>query len=439
MERKDVRNGMMSGGMFGLLLLLRTQSIIILPALFIVVILIYGVRSRDWALALLVFLAGFIITITPWLLHNYLKTGQLTFDAPFEYQVIASQYKYTGNLDLQNVNLQGKSLIGILITFALKDPKFVMGFIATHFFATQINGLLALPLIAPYNGLFAPINLYWMSWDGSLTWYNLVVILIYMAVIAIGIGSVWKRFRWNGLIPLAFSLGYSLANGIGRFSGWRYDLPADWISYFYFGIGIVEIFIVIAINFGAKSESLYTPIPEEKTPDNNWNRGLGLTGILTCIFVLVSALPWIAEGLTNPRYSDQTVAKLESTLSNSTFIQSSGVNPTEIEMFIASPKATMQIGRILYPRFFTRNQGLSSSNPWPAYAPRDFPRLGFVLINQARKDEILPIRTNPNNFPANSDAIILGCQRTDYIEARLVYFPETKAVYLSTPLSDPCN
>jgi hypothetical protein len=99
----------------------------------------------------------------------------------------------------------------------------------------------------------------------------------------------------------------------------------------------------------------------------------------------------------------------------------------------------LQIGRILYPRFFTRNQGLSSSHPWPAYAPRDFPRLGFVVINQNRKDEILPIRTNPNNFPSTSDAIILGCQRTDYIEARLVYFPDTKAVYLSTPLSDPCN
>jgi len=78
-----------------------------------------------------------------------------------------------------------------------------------------------------------------MGWN--LDWFNSVLVIIYLAVIAIGLGAVWKRLRWVGLVPLAFSLGYSLANGVGRFSGWRYDLPADWISYFYFGIGVAEI------------------------------------------------------------------------------------------------------------------------------------------------------------------------------------------------------
>jgi hypothetical protein len=439
MERKDWRNGLIAGGMFGLLLLLRTQSLVILPVLFVVVILVYGFRNRSWAPALGFFLIGFIITIAPWILHNYLRTGQVTFDAPFEYQVIASQYKYTGNLDLQNVDLQGKSLFGILMTFAIKDPKFVLGFIATHFLATQINSLLALPLIAPYNGLFAPINLYWMSWNGSLSWYNLLVVLIYLVVIAIGLGSVWKHLRWMGLIPLAFSLGYSLANGVGRFSGWRYDLPADWISYFYFGIGIAEIFGIIAMSFGAKRERIFTPILEEKMPDQKRLQDLPLTGILICVFVMVSALPWFAEGLVGPRYTDQTAAKLVSTLSNSPSVQIEGISPAEIEMFMASPQATLQIGRMVYPRFFTRNQGLSSSHPWPAYAPRDFPRLGFVLLNQTRRDIIFPTHTNPNNFPSTADAIILGCQRTDYIEVRLIYFPDIKTAALSTPLSIPCN
>ncbi len=274
LERKDWRSGLVAGGMFGLLLLLRTQSMLILPLLFILVILAFGLRSRGWMLALVFFLVGFAVTITPWLLHNYLKSGQLTFDAPFEYQVIASQYQYTGNLNLQGVDLQGKSLIGILLTFAIKDPKFVLGFIATHFFATQINGLLALPLIEPYNGLFAPLNLYWISWDGNLSWYNFALVIIYLAVIAVGLGAVWKRFRWVGLVPLAFSLGYSMANGLARFSGWRYDLPADWISYFYFGIGVAEILGAVALIFGAKSEKIFTSISNYWLPDTKWNHGL---------------------------------------------------------------------------------------------------------------------------------------------------------------------
>ena len=388
---------------------------------------------------MVLFLAGFAVTITPWLLHNYLKSGQLTFDAPFEYQVIASQYKYTGNLDLQNVDLQGKSLVGVLLTFALKDPKFVLGFIATHFFATQINGLLALPLIEPYNGLFASVNLYWMTWDGNLSWINSVLVIIYLVVIAVGLGAVWKRWRWVGLIPLAFSLGYSMANGIGRFSGWRYDLPADWISYFYFGIGVAEILAALAMVFGAKREAIFTSLSNFKSPALKWNQGFMLTGVITASFVVVGALPWMAEGLAAPRYSDQSQTRLVTTLSDSTSVQHLGVNQTQIEMFTAQPQASLQIGRVLYPRFFTRNQGLASSHPWPAYAPRDFPRLGFVLINQSRTDLVLPTRTIPDPFPSASDAIILGCQRTDYIEVRVILFPGSDIAYLNTPLTTPCN
>jgi len=439
LERKDSRSGLIAGGMFGLLLLLRTQSMLILPLLFILVILAFGLRSRGWILALVIFLAGFAVTIAPWLLHNYLKSGQLTFDAPFEYQVVASQYQYTGNLNLQSVDLQGKSLVGILLTFAIKDPKFVVGFIATHFFATQINGLLALPLIEPYNGLFAPLNLYWMSWNGSLSWYNAALVIIYLAVIAVGLGAVWKRLRWIGLVPLAFSLGYSLANGLGRFSGWRYDLPADWISYFYFGIGVAELLAAVALIFGAKSEQIFTPISNDLVPDTTKNHGNLLTGVMIGVFVMVGALPWLAQGLAAPRYSDQTLTKLVTSLSDSSSVQQLGVDRNQIEMFSAAPQTTLQIGRVLYPRFFTRNQGLASSHPWPAYAPRDFPRLGFELLNQSRKDVLLPSRSIPDPFPSASDAIVLGCQRTDYIEVRLILFPDSNTAYLGTPLTVPCN
>ncbi len=291
LERKDWKSGLLAGGLFGILLLLRTQSMLILPVLFLLVILVYGLRSRGWVVALAFFLIGFAVTIAPWLLHNYIHSGQLTFDAPFEYQVVASQYQYTGNLDIQNVDLQGKGLLGILLTFALKDPKFVFGFIATHFFATQINGLLALPLIEPYNGLFAPLNLYWMTWDGGLSLPNSLLVLIYLAVIAVGFGAVWRRLRWIGLVPLAFSLGYALANGVGRFSGWRYDLPADWISYFYFGIGVAEIFSLSALLFGAQSEKLVTPVSTDLLPASKWSQGLLIVGA----FALVGGLPWLAE------------------------------------------------------------------------------------------------------------------------------------------------
>jgi hypothetical protein len=435
LERKDWKGGLTAGGLFGILLLLRTQSIVILPVLFIPVILIYGLRSRGWAVALAFFLIGFGVTIAPWLLHNYIHSGQVTFDAPFEYQVVASQYQYTGNLDIQNVDLQSKGLLGILLTFVLKDPKFVFGFIATHFFATQINGLLALPLIEPFNGLSAPINLYWMTWDGSLSLSNSLLVFIYLAVIAIGLGAVWKRLRWIGLVPLAFSLGYALANGVGRFSGWRYDLPADWISYFYFGIGVAEILGLLALLFDAKSEKIFTAVSTEQLLASKWQQGI----LLAALFALIGALPWMVEGLASPRYAEQTAAKLVVGLSDSSSVRRLGVSQAQIEGFVAAPQTTLQIGRVLYPRFFTRNLGLASSHPWPAYAPRDFPRLGFVLLDQSRLYAVFPTRTVPDPFPSAADAIVLGCQRTDYIEVRLILFPDSDTAYLDTPLTAPCN
>src|SRR5258706_446002 len=118
----------------------------------------------------------------------------------------------------------------------LAGMVFVFAIATTHFFNTEIGGLLALPLIKSFDGLLAPVNLYWVGWDGSLEWYNFLLVLFYLVIIAVGFGAAWRRAAWIGLVPLAFNLGYALANGISRFSSWRYNLPVDWVIYFYFAI-----------------------------------------------------------------------------------------------------------------------------------------------------------------------------------------------------------
>ncbi len=230
LERKDKLSAFIAGGIFGILLLLRTQAMLILPLIIVVAFLALHSKKQPspngmiWLVPLLLFGVGVFISVIPWLTHNYLRIGKFAFDAPFQLQVLASQYAYTGNLDFTAVDLENKSLSQILITFAFKDPRFVAGFITNHFLATEVGALLALPLIVSFNGLHAPINLYWTSFNGTLGLSNILLLIVYLAVIAIGLGTAWKRWRWIGLLPLAFNLGYAAANGIGRFSGWRYDL-----------------------------------------------------------------------------------------------------------------------------------------------------------------------------------------------------------------------
>jgi hypothetical protein len=434
LESKSQKEAFLAGGAFGLLLLLRTQSMLLLPGILLVALLVLGWKSKTFYLLTSFLFLGLMVTVIPWLTHNYMQTGQIAFDAPFQYKVIASQYSYSGNLDIYNYDFEGKGLGQVLIEFALADPKFVFGFITNHFLAAQVGGLLALPLIKPYNGIFEPINLYWMDWSGHLEWYNIALLILYLALIAIGLGAAWRRWRWIGLLPLAFSLGYALATAIGRFSGWRYNLPADWIWYFYFGIGFAELLRHAALAFGAENAMIAPPKRQTGVltvqPLRAWN---GLS--LTLLFVLISASPWLIKNIAAPRYSQQTPVALETKIAS----LSNAPTAEEIQAFATQPEAFIQEGRVLYPRSFSRDKGLSSTNPWPAYEVRDYPRLGFLLLNQRTISAVFPGRLESMPFPHAADAVILGCQREDYVEVRLVAFPELDTVYLSAPLTEDCS
>jgi hypothetical protein len=436
MEQKDLKNALIAGGAFGLLLLLRTQSMLVLPFIFLTALLVFGWKNRSSYLQISVFILGLIVTIAPWLIHNYLQTGQLAFDAAFQYKVIASQYSYSGNLDIENYNFEGKGLGQVLIEFALKDPAFVFGFISNHFLATQVDGLLALPLIKPYNGILEPVNLYWMDWDGHLEWYNLILVIFYLIVISLGLGSAWKRWRWLGLLPLVFSLGYSIATAIGRFSGWRYDLPADWVWYFYFGIGCAELLFEVALVLGAKAEQVFRA---ERREDANvvrtqTKRPFQQIVWLVILFAFIGSFPWLIENIAHPRYTDQSQTILEKKIA----ILPNAPTMDELVTFASQAETFLQMGRVLYPRFFSKNDGLASTNPWPAYAFHDYPRIGFLLLNQTNISVVFPTKKIAQ-FPHAADVIILGCQRDGYVEARWVAFPELNTVYSSDPLMETCS
>jgi len=94
---------------------------------------------------------------------------------------------------------------------------------------------------------------------------------------------------------------------------------------------------------------------------------------------------------------------------------------------------------LLYPRFFVRGKGLTSANPAPAYAKQDFTRMGFILLNQTSTSVVFPVKNIPGVMPHAGDVIILGCQREDYVEARLIVLPEHRIIYGKNLLTTPCS
>ncbi|MBI5951094.1 MAG: glycosyltransferase family 39 protein [Chloroflexi bacterium] len=428
LERRDLKSTLTAGGFFGLVLLFRTQSLLVLPVVFILAWFVYQRKTKDWIVAGVVFAAAMLLAVLPWLTHNYTVEGQFTFDDPRQAAIIYSQYSFTGNLDLSQFNPETDSVGERVLSFSLENPAYVAGFITTHILNTEIGGLLALPLIADFESLSAHVNLYWVAFDGTLPWYNVALLILYLAVIAVGLGAAWRRTGWLGLLPLAVNLGYTLANGISRFSGWRYNMPVDWVIYFYFALGVMELLGGLTLLFGAKAEKTFPVYVQPETKPISLRDFRPQYVFILLAFIFAGSLPWLAKGLAQPRYTasqPELIAKLEA----------SGYAVDDVNAFLSQPGAILTEGRMLYPRLYRRHEGMSSAHPWAAYAVADYARIGFLLLNDHRSDMIF-VTKEVLDFPQGADAIVLACQHDGYFYVHLIDFGSRS--YQSTPLSEPC-
>jgi hypothetical protein len=427
LERRDLRSTIITGGAFGLLLLFRTQSLFTLPVVFILAWFMYARRTGEWIKAGIVFACAMAVTVLPWLLHNRLISGVFSFDDPAQMAIIYSQYSFNEGFNLEEFDIHSTSLGGRMLEFTMQNPAYVSRFIAGHFLNTEIGGLLSLPLIKSFEGLHEPINLYWVGWDGSIEWYNFLLLTMYLGVIAVGLGAAWRKAGWLGMVPLAFNLGYALANGISRFSSWRYNLPVDWVIYFYFAAGMIEIFYGISLTLGSKA----MPAPGTGSLNSSmvWSDFKPKYVLILLAFAFVGGLPWLAKGIASPRYiaTDQELA---------TRLSTNGYPTAEIEAFLQQPGAVLVEGRLLYPRMYRREEGVFSANPWPAYVVKDYARIGFIVINERHYSAIF-ITRDLLDFPQGADVTLLGCQRENYIEVRVIDFRGKS--FESAPLSQPCD
>ncbi|MBV6394681.1 MAG: hypothetical protein HFACDABA_00247 [Anaerolineales bacterium] len=418
------------GGALGILLLLRTQSAFLAPGIILLALLSLWPDWKRWILNSVIFALGMILAVSPWLARNYAVTGQASLDDPAQILMVASLY--SGGTPTSNnglfVGQTPDEISARILDIILQRPAYVAYFIANHFLANTIDALLVLPIFARYDGLTAPLHVYWFEWKTYLTPLNQFLIFIYLLVIALGLAAAWKRLRWLGLLPLIFFIFYTASTSLARISGWRYIFPADWVSYFYFGIGSVEILTGLLTLFNVDSLRLSSD-PEPASPRRPVSPARAI--LVACALLLAGSLPSLAE-----HASANQIASLCADLS---CFDSYNVSASQIESFLAQPGAATLTGRVLYPRYFGRNDGLPSTNPSPAYAPRDYPRTGFYfLVPGDMKLAVLPMK-GAQPFPNAADAYLLGCQRDRYIEVKMIIFLKDGLTYTNGNLTDLCS
>jgi hypothetical protein len=428
------------GGLLGLQMLLRSQSMFVAPGIILLALFVMlaertgasPIRTvvvlKKWVVQSVLFGAGAALAIAPWLARNYSVTGQLSLDDPAQVLSIASMY--SGGTPTSNYDLfegQSPSEIGAYVTDTiLHRPGYVAGFVGNQFLGNLIDTLLVLPIFARYDGLSTPIYLYWYDWTGHPSAANIALFLVYLAVIAVGIAAAWKRLRWAGLLPLVFYLLYVFSTSLARYSGWRYIFPADWVGYFYFALGFIELATGVCALFGfvAQIANLRKAAP----------RQIGnLTYIAFAGLILfIGGLPWIVETRVPQRAfpcADSPVACLAER----------GANQSQAQTFLAQPGAVSLSGRVFYPRYYARNEGIASTNPSAAYGPRDYPRMGFYFfVGDSVVQAVLPMK-GAHPFPHAADAIVLGCQREKFVEVKMIVFLDSGLTYISGALTDSCE
>jgi hypothetical protein len=442
-----------AGGVLGLTMLVRSQVILLLPAILILAWFPCKKQPLVWLKSSGALLLALVITLAPWFWRNWTASGEGILADPepsgivFRFssldKTIAPQFANESNEDYADRQRIATN------RYIREHPLEIAGVITGHFLNNQISSLLMLPSTLPvlshlqitpeelqHPGLirlsiqdlcctprsYVKLSAYWdKNWDSHFQVDSGMVIWGSLILLSTGVGIAGMRHSTASLAPLVVGLTYAATSPLARLSGWRFNAPVEWVTILYYCIGLVQACFWVAMIFDNRfipagwENQTSTAIPARQEYGRYPWRRSALIGLL--FFALAASIP-IAERTIPNRYQGMSVQNTLDSLEQAGALQAAGVDMAEINQLLMKENSVSVIGRVLYPRYYEAKKGAPSIK-WPSFAPRDYPRLGFYLI-PGDLSIVLPLNKPPERFPNGSDVLILGCLREDYVEALMV-------------------
>jgi hypothetical protein len=432
------------GGGIGLILLLRPQFTVIIPVVILLVILKFIKHPSQAAKSIGLLSVGFALTLTPWFYRSYHQTGRIALNDPNQMAFLTQQYRLqpgTGEIRIESGESTADYIQKIntyLKEFIIQHPLEVTGFISAHFLHNEVEMVQAVPLSFwyiqnPDSELFPYWRTQWEKlwgdccsvqpyvdaigfWDqqpASISTNQFLPLFLNLTLISIGLAATWSRFGLVGLVPLALSLAYSFSTAIGRYSGWRLILPADWVVFLYLSIGIGQVAIWL-ITFITHTNVNFSKSDDGRLLDRGFRPPVKFPfpGIILCTFLFgLGLLPILVETIIPQRYVP--ISERELLRSQELFTDE------EIDHFLESDQSVVVEGRALYPRYYRSGIG-EPGEGWTAFSERYYDRLGFILAGPETGSIILPLEDSPETFPNAVDVVVIGCQEEEFIDAAAV-------------------
>jgi hypothetical protein len=417
------------GGMLGLGVLLRGQILILIPiTLFVSLILLWRRWSLWYRTSLLILVGGFLV-LAPWLWRGFQESRQVSLSEtlPRSY-MLATKYSLTPTQ--RQAPLMGESAEAFearmqkqFVQFVLEHPGAIVDFTSAHFFHNQVESVLYLPqslMVESPKSYLKRVPFWNENWIGAFPSETGIALILNLGLIVLGLGASWKRNKARISIPIMVSIGYILVVSIARYSGWRFILPADWITNLFYSIGLAQLTLI--------GISVFLPginLIEEVSSDNMVNVSVNklswkVFGLVGVGLLLIGSIFPIAENLFPRRYpslTDQDALKMYETalLSDSNIV---GPSSEALKVFLDKEGAQVSYGRGLYPRYLRSGRGFGGNSL--VYNSAPYPRLVLQVIGFQGGLVELPLQSVPEFIPNTADVVVFGCREDAVIEALMV-------------------
>ena len=425
----------LSGAVLGFALMIRTNALVLLPCILIAILYVYKPHWKQILPTIGIFLLGFFLALVPWITYNQVKYGT----DPFSYKiqsVIQTRFLHVGQ-DPAPTGLPGKDTqlfsskvsqergIDLKVIPALgaeRDTESQLNYpqiVVSHFLNNEIKALFVLPF--QLYPLDLPLVLHLPYWDEPVTWRGEMPLSTGLAfaanltLIGLGISAAWQKNRLAGLIPLLINVGYYLSNALGRTSGSRYLLPADWTLYFYFLLGLAALWRGLKLNTSPIMQAEPNLVAEESASQHEW-RGVLIAGLV--ILVSANLIPLI--NISYPKlYAEQNEQKTLAALYQSSIFTQQPELIDQVSDLIEQENGMVFTGRMLYPRYRDFAQ-LEDIGLFLTVLQPDLTEV-FFHFDEDDLTEMLP----------GQDVIIVGCKKEGYVEGFLGYLPEQGLTFRS--------
>ncbi|MDZ4158242.1 MAG: glycosyltransferase family 39 protein, partial [Anaerolineaceae bacterium] len=252
----------LAGGAIGLASLLRTNVLMVIPFIALILVIHYWRNYGRWLVMIVLLLGGSLLAVYPWGLRNQtagVPSIQSMYLGKFQ-NVIRRRYPKVVNptpaptplpaivspLELDQDLLPDQetddpfvlSLDQIFFSELIDEsPELnramnVASFVSELTYHNIATSLLVIPTDFYFYKLYPILRVEYPYWDTNWDWRipssAVPNLLLNLGLISLGI-SLALRNKAVGLTPVCIFLGYQFANGFARTAGGRYIVPVDWI------------------------------------------------------------------------------------------------------------------------------------------------------------------------------------------------------------------